>query len=225
MKFEVWVSWHQRLLRDNQPAPERTHEGQPTSAVSATFSPLRGETRMITPGRTPTAWLPTSSLGLVRRGSSNIRIHTTCSLLPVPMMKESLPPGSFSQQRTSPALGLYHLGLPCISGYLKFQPHCPKNTSSSYSENQKHPKHFQTALGLWHYVWLRTTAVFPDDVHLYKYSVFYLIKIITAPTGPSVMAFFLSFFFFLAQGNHQAKWQRPHSWALQDESSIIFLEN
>lgn len=30
----------------------------------------------------------------------------------------------------------------------------------------------QMPLGLWHASWLRTTAVFTDEVHLYKYSVF-----------------------------------------------------
>lgn len=34
------------------------------------------------------------------------------------------------------------------------------------------PKPFQTSLGWWYSIWLRTTAVFADEVHLYKYSGF-----------------------------------------------------
>lgn len=119
----------------------------------------------------PTAWLPKTSPGLVRRGNPIGLVYWCFSL----GSRESLIPCSFSQRGTPPAFWPGPCSTtgdcPILQGVNNFS-HIPPNASCSYYEKQNHPKHFQMPLGLWQASWLRTTAVFTDEVHLYKYSVF-----------------------------------------------------
>lgn len=106
---------------------------------------LRGQTRMITPGRTPTTWLPKSPPRLMNRHSPNM--PSSCCF--APGSGGSLTPCSSSQQEYHQHFGQghalpYHMDCPPLQGIYSCN-HIPSNASHSYYENQNHNQAFPKA--------------------------------------------------------------------------------